>query len=92
MYGQEDRFLARLASKTHLVLLIPPCSASMGSRSGFTDINPFTHCSSVSRGLSIRINGGNTKVRPVNVSDVAAAMFQMLDDASTAGQTYELVG
>ncbi|KAK3828364.1 MAG: NAD(P)-binding protein [Benniella sp.] len=59
MYGQEDRFLARLA---------------------------------MSRGLSIRINGGNTKVRPVNVSDVAAAMFQMLDDSSTAGQTYELVG
>ncbi|KAF9998665.1 hypothetical protein BGZ65_005854 [Modicella reniformis] len=59
MYGQEDRFLSRLA---------------------------------MSRGLSVRINGGNTKVRPVNVSDVAGAMFKMLDGANTVGETYELVG
>ncbi|KAF9932271.1 hypothetical protein FBU30_008566 [Linnemannia zychae] len=59
MYGQEDRFLSRLA---------------------------------MSRGLSIRINGGNTKVRPVNVSDVAAGMHKMLDGANTVGETFELVG
>ncbi|KAG0233437.1 hypothetical protein BGW41_001495 [Actinomortierella wolfii] len=59
MYGQEDRFLSRLA---------------------------------MSRGLAIRINGGQTKVRPVNVSDVAAGMRIMLDDPKTVGQTYELVG
>ncbi|KAF9182405.1 hypothetical protein BGZ51_007063 [Haplosporangium sp. Z 767] len=59
MYGQEDRFLARLA---------------------------------MSRGLSIRINGGMTKVRPVNVSDVATALHKMLDDQSTVGETFELVG
>ncbi|KAG0285430.1 hypothetical protein BGZ96_010313 [Linnemannia gamsii] len=59
MYGQEDRFLARLA---------------------------------MSRGLSVRINGGNTKVRPVNVSDVATAMHQMLDGSNTVGETFELVG
>ncbi|KAF9124406.1 hypothetical protein BGW39_008236 [Mortierella sp. 14UC] len=59
MYGQEDRFLARLA---------------------------------MSRGLSIRINGGNTKVRPVNVSDVASAMHKMLDGNNTVGETFELVG
>jgi len=88
MYGQEDRFLARLASKT-------PCSIDTTFAwvlDDFTDMLPFTICSPVSRGLSIRINGGKTKVRPVNVSDVATAMFQMLDDGSTAGQTYELVG
>jgi uncharacterized protein YbjT (DUF2867 family) len=45
----------------------------------------------VSRGLSVRINGGQTKVRPVNVSDVATAMHQMLD-GNTVGETYELVG
>ncbi|KAF9995473.1 hypothetical protein BGZ80_004798 [Entomortierella chlamydospora] len=59
MYGQEDRFLARLA---------------------------------MSRGLSIRINGGNTKVRPVNVSDVAGAMNKMLEGSNTVGETFELVG
>ncbi|KAF8962039.1 hypothetical protein BGZ46_001250 [Entomortierella lignicola] len=59
MYGQEDRFLARLA---------------------------------MSRGLSIRIDGGNTKVRPVNVSDVAGAMHKMLDGENTVGETFELVG
>ncbi|KAF9952792.1 hypothetical protein BGZ72_005920 [Mortierella alpina] len=59
MYGQEDRFLARLA---------------------------------MSRGLSVRINGGNTKVRPVNVSDVATAMHKMLDGHNTVGETFELVG
>ncbi|KAI7825148.1 hypothetical protein BC939DRAFT_448862 [Gamsiella multidivaricata] len=59
MYGQEDRFLARLA---------------------------------MSRGLSVRINGGKTKVRPVNVSDVASAMHQMLDGSNTVGETFELVG
>ncbi|KAF8926108.1 hypothetical protein EDD21DRAFT_374326 [Dissophora ornata] len=59
LYGQEDRFLARLA---------------------------------MSRGLSIRINGGNTKVRPVNVSDVASAMHKMLDGTNTVGETFELVG
>ncbi|KAG0248689.1 hypothetical protein BG011_010016 [Mortierella polycephala] len=59
MYGQEDRFLARLA---------------------------------MSRGLSVRINGGMTKVRPVNVSDVATAMHKMLDGYNTAGETFELVG
>ncbi|KAG0327739.1 hypothetical protein BG004_002705 [Podila humilis] len=59
MYGQEDRFLARLA---------------------------------MSRGLSVRINGGNTKVRPVNVSDVASAMHLMLDGKDTIGSTYELAG
>lgn len=59
MYGQEDRFLARLA---------------------------------MSRGLSVRINGGNTKVRPVNVSDVASAMHKMLDGDNTVGETFELVG
>ncbi|KAI8361080.1 hypothetical protein B0O80DRAFT_422191 [Mortierella sp. GBAus27b] len=59
MYGQEDRFLARLA---------------------------------MPRGLSVLIDGGKTKVRPVNVSDVAGAMFKMFEDASTAGQTYEFVG
>ena len=46
----------------------------------------------VSRGLSVRINGGNTKVRPVNVSDVATAMHQMLDGTNTVGETFELVG
>ncbi|KAG0053953.1 hypothetical protein BGZ83_000097 [Gryganskiella cystojenkinii] len=59
MYGQEDRFLARLA---------------------------------MSRGLSVRINGGSTKVRPINVSDVATAMHQMLDGTNTVGETFELVG
>jgi len=59
MYGQEDRFLARLA---------------------------------MSRGLSVRINGGSTKVRPVNVSDVATAMHLMLDGKNTVGETFELVG
>ncbi|KAF9285481.1 hypothetical protein BGZ68_003833 [Mortierella alpina] len=59
MYGQEDRFLARLA---------------------------------MSRGLSVRINGGKTKVRPVNVSDVATAMHKMLDGHNTVGETFELVG
>ncbi|KAG0082862.1 hypothetical protein BGZ93_007832 [Podila epicladia] len=59
MYGQEDRFLARLA---------------------------------MSRGLSVRINGGSTKVRPVNVSDVATAMHLMLDGKNTIGETFELVG
>ena len=46
----------------------------------------------VSRGLSVRINGGNTKVRPVNVSDVATAMHKMLDGDNTVGETFELVG
>lgn len=38
------------------------------------------------------IGGGHTKFQPVYVADVAAAVEKALDDASTAGKTYELGG
>ena len=38
------------------------------------------------------IDGGNTKVQPVYVRDVADAMMQVLKDKSTSGKTYSLAG
>lgn len=38
------------------------------------------------------IDGGNTKVQPVYVRDVADAMMQALKDKATQGKTYSLAG
>jgi len=38
------------------------------------------------------IGGGHTKFQPVYVVDVAAAILTCIDDATTAGRTYELGG
>ncbi len=38
------------------------------------------------------IDGGKTRFQPVYVGDVASAVVAVLDDAGTAGQTYELGG
>src|SRR5262245_54771074 len=38
------------------------------------------------------IGGGHTRLQPVYVEDVAAAVAHILADQGTAGRTYELVG
>jgi uncharacterized protein YbjT (DUF2867 family) len=53
--------------------------------------NRFARLAMMSPALPL-IGGGSTKFQPVYVGDVAAAVEKTLDDASTAGKTYELGG
>lgn len=53
--------------------------------------NRFARLAMLSPALPL-IGGGHTKFQPVYVADVAAAVEKALDDASTAGKTYELGG
>jgi uncharacterized protein YbjT (DUF2867 family) len=54
----------------------------------------FTTLAEIARLLPILplIGGGNTRLQPVDVADVAEAIAGMLTDPGTVGQTYELAG
>jgi NADH dehydrogenase len=54
----------------------------------------FTTLAEIARLLPILplIGGGNTRLQPVYVGDVAEAIASMLTDPGTVGQTYELAG
>jgi NADH dehydrogenase len=53
--------------------------------------NRFATMAKLSPALPL-IGGGTTRFQPVYVDDVAAAVMNVLQDAGTAGQTYELGG
>lgn len=53
--------------------------------------NRFARLAMLSPALPL-IGGGHTRFQPVYVADVAAAVEKVLDDAGTAGKTYELGG
>lgn len=53
--------------------------------------NRFARLAMLSPALPL-IGGGHTKFQPVYVADIAAAVETVLDDAATAGRTYELGG
>ena len=53
--------------------------------------NRFAKMAMLSPALPL-IGGGNTRFQPVYVGDVAAAVAKAIEDAGTAGNTYELAG
>ncbi|MGZ8995345.1 MAG: complex I NDUFA9 subunit family protein [Rhodospirillales bacterium] len=53
--------------------------------------NRFATMAKISPALPL-IGGGTTRFQPVYVDDVAAAIARLLEDETTAGQTYELGG
>lgn len=75
------------ASFANVTIMRP--SIVFGPDDGF--FNKFGGMASFAPALPL-IGGGGTKLQPVSVDDVAAAIMAALDDDGTAGKTYELGG
>lgn len=84
VFGREDNFFNLFAGLSRLTPILPVFGCPVIPRidlfkdGGFVDIDIY--------------GDGGTRFQPIYVGDVADAIVSILDDASTAGRTFELGG